>query len=154
MKDKEKKMIMIITIIGTIVIGGILLIKNITKEKEGTKGEEPQESEQYVGILEDGTKLNKSNKLKETKKIEGMEITGIQLTNQNGVSRIIGTVTNKTNKDIELTPIKIILYDDKKNILEEVNGLISPMKVGESVQLNVGITADYANAYDLKIEKK
>ena len=46
------------------------------------------------------------------------------------------------------------MYDDKNQVLEEVNGLISPMKVGESVQLNVGITVDYANAYDLKIEKK
>ncbi len=120
----------------------------------GGKEQQEVKVENYVEVLNDGTKLNKSNKLSETKKLDGMEITAIQLTNRNGVSRILATVTNKTNEEIKLTPVKLTLYDDKNQVLEEVNGLISPMKVGESVQLNVGITVDYANAYDLKIEKK
>lgn len=120
----------------------------------GGKEQQEVKVENYVEVLNDGTKLNKSNKLSETKKLDGMEITAIQLTNRNGVSRILATVTNKTNEEIKLTPVKLTLYDDKNQVLEQVNGLISPMKVGESVQLNVGITVDYANAYDLKIEKK
>ena len=120
----------------------------------GGKEQQEVKVENYVEVLNDGTKLNKSNKLSETKKLDGMEITAIQLTNRNGVSRILATVTNKTNEEIKLTPVKLTLYDDKNQVLEEVNGLISPMKVGESVQLNVGITVDYANEYYLKIEKK
>ncbi len=154
MKDKGKKIIVIIVIIGMILIAGILFIKNISKKKEVTKGEEIPENEQYVGILEDGNESNKSNNLKGTKKVDGMEITQIQLTNQNGVSKILATVTNKTDNDIEFTPIKLTLYDNKKQVLGEVNGLISPMKAGESVQLDVGITIDYTNVYDLKIEKQ
>jgi len=155
MKRQEKRMITIIIVVGVIIIGGIWLIKNVnSNNKKENKQEENIVTEKYVEVLEDGTKLNKSNKLKEIKKIEGMEITGIQLTNKDGVSRIIAVVTNMTNQEIELTPIKLTLYDDKNKVLEEVNGLISPMKAGESVQLNMGISVDYANAYDFKVEKK
>lgn len=154
MKAKEKRMIAIIVMTGIIVIGGIVVIKNSSRKDEKVPKEEVVMNQKYVEVLEDGTKLNKSNKLKETKQLDGMEMSEIQLTNKEGVSRILATVTNKTNSEIQLTPIKLILYDDENQILEELKGLISPMKVGESVQLNMGISIDYTNAYDLKIEKE
>ena len=67
----------------------------------GGKEQQEVKVENYVEVLNDGTKLNKSNKLSETKKLDGMEITAIQLTNRNGVSRILATVTNKTNEEIK-----------------------------------------------------
>ena len=152
MKKNEKRMILIIILVGVVIVGGLLFAKNANKE--GKKEVVNKVEEQYVQVLEDGTKLNNSNKLSETKKIDGMEITGIQLAHQDGVSRVIATVTNKTNQDKGLTRVTLTLLDNKNNVLEKVNGLISPVKAGESVQLNIGLSADYANAYDFKIEKR
>lgn len=153
MKKKEKRMILIILLVSVVIIAGLLIWKNSSKNK-GEKTEENTVEEKYVDTLDDGTKLNKSNKLKETKKLGELEITGIQLTYANGIAVILGNVTNTGNKDIDLTPIELTLYDDQGNELEKLDGIISPVKAGETVQLNIGISADYSNAYDFKIEKK
>ena len=152
MKKNEKRMILIIVFVGVLIISGLLLVKKSNKKEN--KEVINKVEEQYVQVLDDGTKLNNSNKLSEIKEIEGLEVSGIQLTHQNGVSKVIATVRNKTNQDKGLTRITLTLLDDKNNILEKVNGLISPVKAGESVQLNIGVSADYANAYDFKIEKR
>lgn len=153
MKKKEKRMILIILLVSVVIIAGLLIWKN-SSENKGEKTEENTVEEKYVDTLDDGTKLNKSNKLKETKKLGELEITGIQLTYANGIAVILGNVTNTGNKDIDLTPIELTLYDDQGNELEKLDGIISPVKAGETVQLNIGISADYSNAYDFKIEKK
>lgn len=157
MKTNEKKMIITIVVIGVILVGVILIWKNNANKQQVVEGEDKGQTqviEKYVDILEDGTKLNNSNKLKETKKLDQMEISNIQLTYKNGMAVVLGNVKNTSNKDIGLTPIKLTLYDEKGNVLEEIDGLISPVKAGESVQLNVQISKDYANAYDLKIVKR
>ena len=81
-------------------------------------------------------------------------IGNIQLTHQNGMSVLLATVTNTTEKAVDVTRIRLKLYDDKGNVLEELDGLISPLKAGESTQLNMGVSADYANAYDFTIENR
>ncbi len=150
MKRKEKRMILIIIIVGILIIGGILLLKGNRKDKETTGNEV---TEKYVEVLEDGTKLNVSNKLKETKKLEGLEISNIELTHREGVSRVIGTVINNTNESKGLTPIVLTLYDDKGNELERLEGLIEPLEAGGSAEINIGVSKDYANAYDFKVER-
>ena len=139
------------------MIGGILLLKNSNKKEERKQelaGTSSETMQKYVEVLTDGTKLNTSTKLNETKKLDGLEISQMQLTYKNGSSVILATVTNMTNQNTSLTPIILTLYNDKNEVIEKVNGLISPMKPGESVQLNMGTSSDYASAYDYKIEKK
>ena len=55
---------------------------------------------------------------------------------------------------MNLTPIVLTLFDEKGNVLETLETIISPVKAGENVQLNVSVSADYANAYDFSIIKK
>lgn len=150
---KRKKII--ISLLAIIIIVIALIIWKNTSNKTIKQPQEENDLivEKYVDILEDGTKLNKSNKLHETKNIEGLEITEIQLTHQNGISVIVAKVTNTTDTDVELTPVEVTLYDDENKVLEVVEGVISPVNAGESVQLNMGVSADYANTYDLKIVK-
>ncbi|MBO5478519.1 MAG: hypothetical protein J6A04_02235 [Clostridia bacterium] len=153
MKKKEKRMIAIIVIVGIIIVGGLLIWRNATNKSEPKQGEN-QVTEKYVDVLEDGTKLNKSNKLKEIKKVDGLEIGNIQLTYQNGMAVILGDVKNTTSNDIGLTVIELTLYDEKNNVIDKIEGFVSPVKAGETVQLNMGVSADYANAYDFKVVKK
>lgn len=150
MKKKEKKMILGL-VLGVVILIVILLIgRNVGKKETTTEGN-TQNEEKYVKVLEDGTKLNTSNKLSETKEIDGLEIGNIQFTYNNGISVVLADVVNTTSKDIEITEVVLTLYDDKNNVLEELEGVISPVKAGESVQLNMGVSADYANAYDFSL---
>ena len=157
---KNKKIITTLIVIVIVIVGVILILERLSNNKEyksdqyENKQEENKIDEKYVEKLEDGTKLNISNKLKETKKIEGLEISNIQLTYKNGMSVILAEVKNTTNQDIKLTPISLKLYDEKGNILEALDGLITGTKAGEKTQLNIGVSSDYANAYDISIEKK
>jgi len=159
MKKQSKTLVVLALII--IIIGGIIFVwKNVIKRDEDNKDKYEDEQEvnevveKYVEELDDGTKLNISNKLNETKMLEGLKISNIQLTYKNGMSIIIADVENTTNGDIGLTPINLKLYDEQGNILETLDGLISEVKSGEKTQLNIGISSDYANAYDISIEKK
>lgn len=153
MKTEEKKIVLIILVVIILIIGGILILKNAKKDKEILPQKDTQTGE-YVDILKNGTKLNKSAKIKETKMLDGLEISGIQFTYINGIAVILGNVKNNTNIDMNLTPIVLTLFDEKGNVLETLETIISPVKAGENVQLNVSVSADYANAYDFSIIKK
>lgn len=165
MKKEEKRIIVILLIVVVLVIGGLLFWRWTIEEKiqenskgnsihDGNKDSENKEKEKYVSILEDGTKLNISSKLKETKKIEGIEISNIQLTYKKGQTILLAEVENKSGKNIDLTKIEILLYDDTGKEIKKLNGLISPIKAGEKTQLNIGTQEDYANTYDIKVVKK
>ena len=110
--------------------------------------------EKFVQVLEDGTKLNKSSKLNETKNVEGIEISNIQFTYKDGQTVLLADVTNNSGKAIDMTLLNIKLLDEQENEIITIGGIISPMQVGETTQLNAGMTMDYANAYDVEITLK
>ena len=156
MQTNEKKIIIIILVIGIILIVGICISriggKNTDKIQNNKLSNENEEKN--VQVFEDGTKINKSSKLKEKKTVEGLEITESQLVYRNGTSKLIAKVTNTNKKDIGITPIEITLYDSQNKELEKIEGIISPIKAGESVELNIGISKDCADIYDFSIKIK
>ena len=83
---KNKKIITTIIVFVIVVVGVILILEKLSnnQENKGNQYENEQEEnelvEKYVEELDDGRKINISNKLKETKKLEGLEISNIQLT--------------------------------------------------------------------------
>ena len=152
MKKKEKRMILIIVLVGVLIIGGLLIWKNGRKNNDEQGVNQPKE--EFVQVLEDGTKLNISNKLKEEKTIKGLKIGNIQLTEQNGQSVLLADVRNEGTQDVEMFLINIILVDKTGKEIATIPGIVSPVKAGATVQLNAGITEDYANAYDFKVEQR
>lgn len=149
MKKKEKRMILILIIISILIMGIIWIATKPKKEKVEENG-----VEEFVQVLEDGTKLNTSDKLKEEKTVDGLKIGNIQLTEKNGQLVLLADVTNPTTKTSDTFLVDITLYDKTGKELTTVTGLIIPIKPGESTQLNAGITEKYANAYDFKVVKK
>ena len=147
MKILEKKGILTLIVILIIIIAIVVISKVVKEDKE-------EKTEEYVEVLEDGTKLNVSEQLKESKNIDGIEIANIQLTEQNGQSVLLADATNTNNTNTGVMPINIIILDKDGNEIVKIPGVIAPLKAGETKQLNVGITEDYANAYDFKIEKQ
>lgn len=149
MTKNEKIFISVLLIILVIVIG-IKLNKNDEKVDRTEKIEE----EEFVTVLEDGTKLNTSDVLKEDKMVDGLAFTNIQLTNQNGQSVLLADVENTNTTATDVMLVDIIILDKNGGEVGTVSGIISPLDPGETTQFNTSMMIDYSNAYDFQVVKK
>ena len=152
MKTNEKKMIFVLLIILVIAI----IVFTVTRNKKENKKEKniiPQNNvvEEYVQVLDNGTKLNTSKKLNEEKEVNGFRFENIQFTEQNGQSVLLADVTNNTGKATDFTLVDVILLDKNGQEIVTLGGIISPLQPGAKTQFNTSMTLDYANAYDFKI---
>ena len=154
MKKLEKKKILIILLIIIVLIVVVSIFIKKYKNKEKNNNENETSPEEFVTMLEDGTKFNTSEELKKVKKIDDIEIKNIQLTEKDGQTVLLADVTNLSQKDTDAIGIKIIILDKEGKEIATIPGAISPLKEGETKQLNVGITEDCANAYNFRVEKE
>lgn len=165
-KERKKRNVRLIWIILIIIVAvGVIVTINLSNNKKNTKpaqqqsqvenGQQEEEKpvEKYVQVLEDGTKLNISEKIKQTKKVGDLEISNIQITYQNGVTNILATVTNTSSKKSELQNVSIVLSDDEGNTIYTLRGVLEETEPNGTSQLNTSITADFANSYDFTISK-
>ncbi len=158
MKNSEKRMILILLIILVLVIAFVVIKnikdndKNVVEENNTTV--ENNVVEEYVDVLDDGTKLNTSTKLNEAKEVNGLRFENIQLTQQNGETVLLADVTNNSGKATDVVLVDVILLDKEGKEIVKVGGIISPLQVGGKTQFNASMTLDYANAYDFKIVVK
>ena len=151
MSKKEKRGLLILIIIAIAIITTLAIITNRKGKEVNNDAEENEVVEEFVQVLEDGTKLNISTKLSETKIVDGLKIGNIQLTMQNGQSVLLADAENDTGKDIDIMLLDIILLDKNGNELTTITGIIGNLKAGEKQQLNSSVTSDYANAYDFRV---
>lgn len=140
-------------ILGLIVLVIVVIIVVATKNK-GEENKTNEVKEEFVEVLEDGTRLNTSEKLKKTKKIDGLEVSNFQVTEKNNVTVLLGTITNNTNETKGDYPVSIKILDKEGNEIVTVGGYIGEVKPGQSIQLNCSASFDYGNAYDFEITKK
>ncbi len=147
MKKKEK--ILIILLLGIVLIMAILAIVKNQKESQKNIVEGINEEEEFTRILEDGTKLNVSTKLNETKMVDKLKIYNIQLTSKNDQTVFLADV--ESSEDKEITLVDIVLLNKNGSELTTITGLIGKTKAGGVQQLNCVVTSDYANAYDFKV---
>jgi len=161
MIENSKKTYVII--VGIIIISTIVLVFLI--QWIGKKAEEKiqvttetdvlaNKIEEYTQKREDGTKVNISTKLHEMKKLGDLEIGNITLTSKNNISVILADAKNTGNNTSKLTEIILILLDKNGNEIVSANGIIPQLKENETTQINIGISADFANAYDFIIRAK
>ena len=151
MSKKEKRGLLILIIVAIAIIVTLVIILNVRGKKSNNDAEENEVVEEFVQVLEDGTKLNTSTKLSETKIVDGLKIGNIQLTMQNGQSVLLADAENDTGKDIDIMLLDIILLDKNGNELTTIAGIVGDLKAGEKQQLNSSVTSDYANAYDFRV---
>ena len=151
MSKKEKRGLLILIIVAIAIIVTLVIILNVRGKKSNNEAEENELVEEFVQVLEDGTKLNTSTKLSETKIVDGLKIGNIQLTMQNGQSVLLADAENDTGKDIDIMLLDIILLDKNGNELTTIAGIVGNLKAGEKQQLNSSVTSDYANAYDFRV---
>lgn len=152
MKDKK---VWIFVLVMIVIIVLLLIIKansnkggNIIDEQKIAKDEE------FVEVKSDGTKINTSNKLAETKMIDGLEVSNIRLSEKNNTSRILATVKNTSGVQKGGYAVKIALLNKQGQTIKEIEAYIDKVASGDTVTLNTAATVDFANAYDFTITKK
>ena len=154
MKKNEKVMILVLLVI--LVIAIIIFAVNNGKDEDKSENivEQNSTTEEFVQVLEDGTKLNKSTKLNEAKQVGVYKFENIQLTEQNGQSVLLADVTNTSQTETDIRLVDVTLLDKNGKEIATIGGIISTLKPGEKKQFNSSMMLDYSNAYDFKITLK
>lgn len=153
MKKSEKKMVLILALIAIAIIVVLIVVRNNQKPEIANDGEAINKAEEFVTRLEDGTRVNTSKKLHETKKFEGLEISDLQVTENGNLSIILATVKNTSSTATQDMPITMKFIDKQGNEITTTHGYIGALQPGEETQLNTSTTFDYANAYDFIIAR-
>ncbi len=156
MKKNEKIFIgiLILIIVIVIIVGVTRKNKRNDIANNNNAVQENIVKEEYVEILEDGTKLNTSETLSKAKKLGTLEFTNIQLTNRNGQTVLLADVKNTGTTRTEMQLVDVIILDKNGKELGKVGGIVSPLESGNTTQFNTSMTVDYANAYDFKVVSK
>ena len=157
--SKNSKIIIAIIVVWIILLIGIALFKNIGKNNKNENmqtevTEENTTQEEFVQKLEDGSKLNISEKLKEERKLGNLEIKNIQLREEGKITTLIADVENPTKVKTEKKKVKVEILDKQGNVITELKGIIDPVEANGKAQINMAVTADVANAYDFRISER
>lgn len=163
MKKSERRMILVLILVAVIVIAVLVSVRNKNNNTDDVVddngsvaengGETPNEEVgEFVEVLDDGTKMNTSDKLAETKTFSNYEVSNIQLTESNGQSLILADVKNIGTTKADVVLIDITLLDKEGQEIVTIGGIIGDVEPGQTVQLNSSATTDFSNAYDFTIK--
>ena len=152
MRKSEKRLILIVILIAIIVISILLVVKNVVNKQDGETAEQKPE-EKYVEVSDIGERINKSEKMKEAKYIDDLEVTNIEISQKDGISILKATVKNNTGVEKGDYPIILKMLDENGNEICKENGYIGKIAPGETKTLNVSTMSDIANVYNLEITK-
>lgn len=160
---KSKKIIVftvILVLIIIAVISAIIIINQKRKNATGTdKGEQgltlyDTNLSEYVKETENGIKVNTSIQLNQDKKIGELTVSGIQLTCKSGITTLIATVTNNTTTNTNLQNIEVAFLDKNGQEFATAKGIVEALEVGKSTKLNISMSANYINTYDITFRVK
>lgn len=150
---KVPPIIIFISIIIIVLLGFMVyFIANPNNKTDEVKNE-VSNKEEYTEIGADGTKINISSKLQETKKLDGLEIGNINLIYTKGTTTLTADVFNTNDFDVEMTRVKITLIDKTGDDLISFEGLIKKLEPEKSTKIDMSTNGDYTNAYNFIIEK-
>lgn len=139
-----------ITVIIILLIIAVLIFACI-KLFSSNNNNESKSGENSV-YSENGEKLNTSNALKKSKKVDDYTIDNISLGFLDNVTTMKATVTNNSSDKKENVQFEITLLDKDNNKIETLIGYISSIDAKGSQNLNVSVEGDYIDAYDFDVK--
>ena len=157
MNKNEKRWIVLLVavlIIAVVLIIGLLSIKKTGDVEENNNVQEVQKENGYAQVLEDGSKVNTSNKLKENKEFNGLQISNIKIVEKDNETILEADVINLTKEKQGDYGINLKIKDDKGNVIKKIAGYINYMEPKEKTRISIKTSYDFANAYDFEIEKQ
>lgn len=145
---KKRGKIIFLSLIICILLGilGFVLLNNNNKSNNDL-------NEEYVKVDKNGIKVNTSNKIKDEKQVDGLIIKDIKIQTKNKETILVATVKNPTNEKKGDYSVTIKIKDEEGNIIKEIGGYINTTYAKEETTLRIKTSYDFANAYDLEIEK-
>ena len=149
----NNKKIMIIVGVIILALAIFIISKGSSKKQKETNSDEPIKTNEISKALEDGQKVNKIEKMKETKKLGNIEISNIILNFQNNESQLTAKVKNVGNTAEGDYFIKITMLDRNGTSIGEVKGYIDKIEAGKEKTISIKVSADIVEAYDVKIER-
>lgn len=150
----QKKNLLFIGIALLIVIILIIVLVNIFKKKPESENPNRNSIEEFVRTSENGEKTNISSKIKETKKVENLEFSDIQVSMKNNETLVTGKVKNPTKDSVKGFYFKVTALNSSNETIAESEGLLdSVISAGSSSSFEITTSKDFANCYDIKIEK-
>ena len=153
MKSQEKRMLLILVIVSALIIT-IIWFATRNKENNNVGGTtENVEQGEFTKVEADGTIVNTSEKLKQTKENLGFSITNINFVKKGNETILTARVTNNTGTEQGSFFGKIVLLDRSGNKIGRIPVMISETQSGEAIDIETSITESYANAYDFRLEK-
>ena len=153
MKKQEKRMLLILVIVSVLIIT-IIWFATRNKENNNVGGTtENIEQGEFTKVEADGTIVNTSEKLKQTKENLGFSITNINFMKKGNETILTARVTNNTGEAQGDFLGQIVLLDKKGNEIGRIPAMITETENGEAIDIETTITESYANAYDFRLEK-
>lgn len=156
--NKKKIIILVFAVVILIaVIAGItaLIFKN-KKTDNSSPSNTVQESqiknvENFVGELNDGTKINTNAKFNSPSTLGDLSVNNIRLTFKNSITTFRATITNNSNSQTELKEVTLVLLDENGEEMVAAKGIINTIAPGNSEEFAVSITSDYIHSSGYKI---
>ena len=153
MKSQEKRMLLILVIVSALIIT-IIWFTTRNKENNNVGGTtENVEQGEFTKVEADGTIVNTSEKLKQTKENLGFSITNINFVKKGNETILTARVTNNTGEAQGDFLGQIVLLDKRGNEIGRIPTMITETQKGEAIDIETSITESYANAYDFRLEK-
>ena len=153
MKKQEKRMLLILVIVSALIIT-IIWFATRNKENNNVGGTtENVEQGEFTRVEADGTIVNTSEKLKQTKENLGFSITNINFVKKGNETILTARVTNNTGEAQGDFLGQIVLLDKRGNEIGRIPTMITETQNGEAIDIETSITESYANAYDFRLEK-
>lgn len=159
MNSKEKRGIIILVLVALVIIFCVrACAKSKTNKNENSRminSSDVENKEKYTIQLEDGTKLNNSEELKNVKKYRTIEISDIQVTSTNGNTTILANAKNTGNDTFEREIVTIVLIDEDGIQIAEIPAVIPKIEPGKTGRINTNVSsADVANIKDFEIKER
>ena len=153
MKKQEKRMLLILVIVSALIIT-IIWFATRNKENNNVGGTtENVEQGEFTKVEADGTIVNTSEKLKQTKENLGFSITNINFVKKGNETILTARVTNNTGEAQGDFLGQIVLLDKSRKEIGRIPVMISETQNGEAIDVETSITESYANSYDFRLEK-
>ena len=144
---------LVLVVVAILIIVALAVLLMGGNEEKDNVSQENKSVEEFVEVLGDGTKLNTSSKLSETKTIEGLTISDFQLTEKGSQTVLLGKIRNNGSQARGGFPATVIILDKAGSEIVRLVAYIPEVAPNGEEELNVSSTLDYANAYDIRIEK-
>ena len=157
-KINKKRILSLLLILLILVVLSVFLYSNINKKEKNNNddngGNVTESQDNYTKILEDTTKVNISEKIKEEKKISNLVISDIKIEEVDNVSKFTANVKNNGNYEIKDLILSIKLVNSKNEEITTISGYVGNINPGEVLKLDTQATFDFSNAYDVQITIK